>query len=104
MNIGFRPRLRARPSLYDLIAYRSIEGLLEQHSPSQIEDLPPLPISTASSPVSPPSDLVSVQYREPETQPATMAPKKSAKPAGDVEAEEQYGELQEASTQKHPAN
>jgi hypothetical protein len=33
-----------------------------------------------------------------------MAPKKSAKPAGDVEAEEQYGELQEASTQKHPAN
>jgi hypothetical protein len=33
-----------------------------------------------------------------------MAPKKSAKPAGDVEAEEQYGELQETSTQKHPAN
>lgn len=96
MNVGFRPRLKAYPSLYDLIAHHSTERLsAEAGSPVSFEDLPPLPVSASPTPISPLPLPVRVQHPEPETQPAIMAPKKAAKPARDADIEEQYGELTE---------
>lgn len=94
MNVGFRPRLKARPSLYDLIAHHSIERLsVGAGSPISVEDLPPLPISASPSPIAPLPAPVRVQYLEPEAQSARMAPKKAAKPERDADVEDQYGEL-----------
>jgi hypothetical protein len=80
--------------LYDLITYRSIDRLsVGTGLPTPVEDLPPLPQSPRASPPSPPLDPVREQDPEPVAQPETMAPKK---PARDEDAEEQYGELQQA--------
>lgn len=93
MNVGFRPRLQARPSLYDLLAYRSIERLsFGAGSPIPVEDLPPLPPSTTASPVTPLAESLKIQPLQPELQPTAMAPKKAAKPAqADADTEGQQG-------------
>lgn len=97
MNVGFRPRLRARPSLYDLIAFHSIERLSLGVGSIPVEDLPPLPESTTASPLSPAPDPIALQHREPEAPPVTMAPKKNTKPARDADEEEQHGSWRQTS-------
>jgi V-type H+-transporting ATPase subunit A len=85
MNVGFRPRLRARPSLYDLIKNRNIDRL-SALSPTKLvdfEELPALPNSRPSTPI--------VEERpEPIRTPVRMPPKKEAKNT-DADGEEQYG-------------
>jgi len=92
MNIGFRPRLKARPSLYDLIRNRNIEQLSVQPLQSSTEELPlelpPLPSSPASTFSSPPTP-VKLSHPDPPQQPDDMAPKKA--PAKDADGEDQYG-------------
>ena len=92
MNVGFRPRLKARPSLYDLIRDRSIEQLSLRPSNSFSEELsselPALPSSPFPSP--PPSPF-EVQQSQLVVDPAKMPPKKAA--ARDEDGEEQYGML-----------
>lgn len=94
MNVGFRPRLKARPSLYDLVHNRSIEQLslhprhsFEEELPSE---LPPLPSSPLSSP---PSTPVTVRPIQVEVEPAEMPPKKPV--VQDEDEEEQYGTLKQ---------
>ncbi|TVY39578.1 V-type proton ATPase catalytic subunit A [Lachnellula cervina] len=84
MNVGFRPRLRARTSLYDLIHNRTIDQL-SQHPPhhSYPEELPPLPSS-------PPAPLKSEEIGF-VAEPAKMPPKKEV--ARDEDGEEQYGSI-----------
>jgi V-type H+-transporting ATPase subunit A len=90
MNVGFRPRLEARPSLYDLLAYRNIERLSAGlASPTSIQDIP-LPPSPSPSLLSPKPESTQEEYPEPAAQSATMAPKKAAQ---DADVEEQYGEF-----------
>lgn len=93
MNIGFRPRLKARPSLYDLVRNRNIDRLsIRPSTPTRlaIEDLPPLP----ASPNSAVSSVQSTPIQESNTsklkEAITMAPKKAAK---DADGEDQYGRL-----------
>ena len=94
MNVVFRPRLRARSSLYDLIAYRSFERRSAgAGSPISVEDFPPLPESTSASPISPLPQPVPKQNLQPEAQPGIMASKQAAKAGTDGDAEEHYGEL-----------
>jgi hypothetical protein len=86
MNIGFRPRLKARPSLYDLIKNRNIDRLSALTSPSKLvdfEELPALPNSRPSTPVVEP-------HSEPIYSTIKMAPKKEKKVV-DEDGEEQYG-------------
>src|SRR4051812_39684560 len=92
MNVGFRPRLKARPSLYDLVRNRNIDRLsLRPTTPTTSFELPPLPISpkTPSSSVPP----TSTQEKQKDTTQETnsMGPKKAA--AQDIDGEEQYGKL-----------
>lgn len=95
MNVGFQPRLRARSSLYDLIAYRSIERRsVGAGSPIPVDDLPPLPVSASPSPISPSLELATDQDPELEAQPSTMASKKATKAANNGDVEEQYGEFE----------
>ena len=85
MNVGFRPRLKARPSLYDLIKNRNIDRL-SALSPTKlvdIEELPALPNSRPSTPVI-------EEHPEPIRIPVKMPPKKEAKNT-DADGEEQYG-------------
>lgn len=93
MNIGFRPRLKARPSLYDLVRNRNIDRLsIRPSTPTRlaIEDLPPLP----TSPNSAVSSVQSTPIQESNTaklkEAIAMAPKKAAK---DADGEDQYGRL-----------
>ena len=88
MNVGFRPRLRARPSLYDLVRNRSIEQLSLHPRNSYLDELPPLPSSPFPTP--PPTPL-KAQEIEFVVAPAKMPPKKAA--ARDEDGEEQYGML-----------
>lgn len=95
MNIGFRPRLKARPSLYDLIRNRNIEDLSVRRRPSFAEELPELPpLPPSPSPTrSPPPTLrtyssLQQQIEYPEV--VTMPPKKAAIKDDD---NEQYGML-----------
>ena len=85
MNIGFRPRLKAQPSLYDLIKSRNIDPL-PPLSPTKLVDvgeLPALPNSRPSTPIiEEPPRPVHISLK--------MTPKKEAKNA-DLEDEEQYG-------------
>jgi V-type H+-transporting ATPase subunit A len=89
MNVGFRPRLLARPSLYDLVTYRNIERLsVRPSTPTRIEDLPPLPSSPGPVPLPLPPAPVHEHHPEPLDKPANMGPKKLAR---DADGEEQYG-------------
>jgi hypothetical protein len=92
MNIGFRPRLKARPSLYDLVKNRSIDSLsVRRHRPSSslelLRELPPLPSSPTLSPLPTP-----FQPEQPEQDPlpVKMPPKKVVE--RDADGEEQYGQ------------
>jgi len=89
MNIGFRPRLKARPSLYDLVQKRNIEHLsVQRHRSLSLELpelLPPLPPSTPGTPI--PYQQPQSEYQLPVVK---MAPKKEEKKSEDVE--EQTGE------------
>lgn len=92
MNIGFRPRLKTRPSLYDLVRNRIIDHLSVQPQRSFFEELPaelpPLPLSPTKIISNPGSQVLST-YPEPVEEPAKMAPKKEV--ARDADGEEQYG-------------
>jgi hypothetical protein len=86
MNIGFRPRLKARPSLYDLIKNRNIDRLLSALGPTKLVDLAELPALPNSRPSTP------IVEKQPETvhTAVKMAPKKEPKKS-DAEDDEQYG-------------
>jgi V-type H+-transporting ATPase subunit A len=92
MNVGLRPRLKARPSLHDLVHNRNIDQLSVQPFRSFVEELPaelpPLPLSPDKNPPTPPTPVLSI-YPEPAEEPAKMAPKKEV--ARDADGEEQYG-------------
>jgi V-type H+-transporting ATPase subunit A len=86
MNVGFRPRLKARPSLYDLIKDRNIDRLSILCSTKLVDlgELPALPNSRPSTPiVEKQPELVHSSVK--------MPPKKEAK--ADADGEEQYGKL-----------
>ena len=92
MNVGLRPRLKARPSLYDLVRNRNIDLLSIQPLPSSFQELPaelpPLPLSPSKNYSTPPTpDLPN--HPEPAEDPAKMAPKKEV--AKDADGEDQYG-------------
>ena len=92
MNIGLRPRLKARPSLYDLVRNRSIDKLSIQPQQSFFEELPaelpPLPSSPTNIISNPPTPVLA-PHPEPAEEPPKMAPKKEV--ARDADGEEQYG-------------
>merc|ERR1712093_849858 len=101
MNVGFRPRLKARPSLYDLIRTRNIDSLsvAVHRRPSvsqelQLEpELPPLPPSpgfTSTSPPSTPRTLRQVPIEVEHQELVKMPPKKAAIKEDD---DEQYGTI-----------
>ena len=82
MNVGFRPRLKARPSLYDLIKNRNIDRL-SALSPTKLvdfEELPALPNSRPSTPI--------VEIQPAIHQPPNKMPPKNQ---SDADGEEQYG-------------
>jgi hypothetical protein len=88
MNVGFRPRLKARPSLYDLIRNRNIERLsIQPQDLVEVEDLPELPTSPAKLPSFSPT-LRKEELPESVQEPIKMGPKKAAR---DDDGEEQYG-------------
>ena len=98
MNVGFRPRLKARPSLYDLVRTQHILQLSRgwSHSwsdelPPELPALPPLPPSPSASPPRTPAPAVpnQLELHPLPPKPAKMAPKKEA--ARDEDGEEQYG-------------
>ncbi len=92
MNVGLRPRLKARPSLYDLIHNRTIESLsLLQYHPvanELLSELPPLPPSPSPVQLHFPAQLRANKLGQ-VIESAQMAPKKA--PARDEDGEEQYG-------------
>jgi len=88
MNVGLRPRLKARPSLYDLIRNRNIDQPLRSFVEELPAELPPLPSSPDSILSTPPTPVLS-NHPELVEQSANMAPKKEV--ARDADGEEQYG-------------
>lgn len=98
MNVGFRPRLKARPSLYDLIRNRNIDSLsvavhrrpsLSQELHPELPPLPPSPSFTTCNSPPPPSTPRTPQPVQVEYQPSVkMPPKKAAIKDDD---DEQYG-------------
>ena len=104
MQIGFRPRLKARPSLYDLIKNRNIESLstARRHRASSSLSLSstttelalapehfPLPSSPAPSR---PGTPIPYQLRIEQAPVVAMPPKRQVQL--DEDGEEQYGESQ----------
>ena len=92
MNVGFRPRLKARPSLYDLIRNHNIDILSVRRRDSFTEELllelPPLPSTPTDLRSAPPTPSDSYTVQEP----VNMAPKKEV--AKDADGEDQYGMCQ----------
>jgi hypothetical protein len=92
MNIGLRPRLKARPSLYDLVRNCSIDKLSVQPQQNFFEELPaelpPLPSSPTNILSNLPTPVLSA-HSELAEEPPKMAPKKEV--ARDADGEEQYG-------------
>lgn len=90
MNVGIRPRLRARPSLYDLVRNRNIDRLsIRPATPSRkTSDLPPLPTSPKLSESSVPPTPIEEKQLEALEKAVKMAPNKSAV---DANGDEQFG-------------
>lgn len=86
MNVGFRPRLKARPSLYDLIHHRNIDRLSASLSPVKLSDLGELPVLPSSRPSTP----IIEKNPEPVHIPLKMPPKNGTQNA-DADDDEQYG-------------
>jgi hypothetical protein len=84
MNVGFRPRLKARPSLYDLIRSQSSDHLAIL-SPSRFVDIAELPALPHSLPSTPIVEKPQARIRIP----ISMPPKKQV--AKDDDGEDQYG-------------
>jgi hypothetical protein len=95
MNVGFRPRLKARPSLCDLIRNRNIDILSVRRRDSFTEELllelPPLPSTPTDLRSPPPTPAIAI-HSEPVQEPVNMAPKKEV--AKDADGEDQYGMCQ----------
>ncbi|EKD13334.1 vacuolar ATP synthase catalytic subunit A [Drepanopeziza brunnea f. sp. 'multigermtubi' MB_m1] len=96
MHLGLQPRLKPRPSLYDLIRSRKSTGPLDSSLDSEqsfklAQELPPLPPSPTST-LSPPTTPLDCQSLEPveDDAPAIMPPKKAAIKDDD---DEQYGSI-----------
>ncbi|PVH74303.1 vacuolar ATP synthase catalytic subunit A [Cadophora sp. DSE1049] len=94
MNVGFRPRLKARPSLYDLIRNRNIDSLSvavhRRPSLSRHPELPPLPPSPSFTHSPPPTPRTPPQVPVEDEQAVKMPPKKAAIRDDD---DEQYGTI-----------
>lgn len=93
MNVGFRPRLKARPSLYDLLRDRNIDRLSTvlpstPTSQTQVVNLPPLPTSPQFPAASVPSTPTKEEKIRVVQEAAKMGPKKAAQ---EIDGEEQYG-------------
>jgi hypothetical protein len=92
MNVGFRPRLKARPSVYDLIRNRSIDSLSVRRRGSFTEELlselPPLPSTPTEFPSPPPTPAIAT-HPKPVQESDNTAPKKAV--AKDADGEDQYG-------------
>jgi V-type H+-transporting ATPase subunit A len=92
MNVGLRPRLKARPSLYDLVRNRNIDQLsvqpLHSFAKELPAELPPLPSSPAFKLSRPPTPVLSNPLQQLEER-AKMPPKKEV--ARDADGEEQFG-------------
>ncbi len=95
MNVGFRPRLKARPSLYDLVRNRNIDNLsvrpnlsFSDELPPELPPLPPSPTSTPSPPSTPRTPRPLEHVKDEQT--VKMPPKKAAIKDDD---ESQYGRL-----------
>lgn len=99
MNVGFRPRLKARPSLYNLLRSRKPDPTAPPPLPAEHHhELPALPPSPSKSthdhsypPFPTPSRLPVTQQSQASSK---MAPKK---PEIDDDGEEQYGACPRAS-------
>ena len=93
MNVGLRPRLKARPSLYDLVHNRNIDQLSVQPLRNFVEELPaelpPLPLSPDKNLSTPPTPVLP-SHPAPAEKPAKMAPKKR-EVVRDADGEEQFG-------------
>lgn len=95
--LGLRPRLRARNSLFDLIAKKNIDQLSREERrrtavEAEAEDLPPLPASPTSErkPVRYP--VASTEATSDISETITMAPKDSKRSRLEA-GEEQYGSI-----------
>lgn len=88
MNVGFRPRLKARPSLYDLVRSRNIDQLsVRPSTPTRAAfEFPPLPASPSPSTPSTPSEVKQLGI------PLVQEAIKMAKKEQQLDGEEQYGE------------
>lgn len=86
MNVGFRPRLKARPSLYDLIQNWNIDRLSATLSPTKLVDFGELP----ALPTSRPSTPIIEKHPEAVHNPVKMPPKKASQNT-DADDDEQYG-------------
>lgn len=95
MNVGLRPRLKARPSLYDLVQHRGIDHLSSNAGSSNesFAELPPLPTSPfpSTSLKSPTGTTPPLLTPEPTKSSPNMPPKKDV--SKDEDGEEQYGML-----------
>lgn len=98
MNVGFRPRLQTRPSLYDLIRNRNIDNLsvrprlsFSEELPPELPPLPPSPTSTLSPPPTPRTFRPLEQITDNEA--VKMPPKKAAIKDDD---DSQYGRLHQS--------
>lgn len=91
MQVGFRPRLKARPSLYDLVKTRNIESLsVQRHRQLSLSAELASELQLPSSPASsrPSTPLTSPHPRTDRLPPlaaVTMAPKKEDKKEAQVD-------------------
>ena len=95
--LGLRPRLRARNSLFDLIAKKNIDQLSSEQPPSnaveeEAEELPPLPDSPTSERKPAPQTATSIEPPSEASEYVKMAPKDTKRSRLEA-GEEQYGSI-----------
>ena len=95
--LGLRPRLRARNSLFDLIAKKNIDQLSNKKPPWNAveelgEDLPPLPETPTSQRKPAPYSVATTGSTSDIPETATMAPKDTKRSRLEA-GEEQYGSI-----------